>query len=372
MKKFMALLSVLFVFNAYALESPHALEITHEMGTASYKTTPQKVVALDWVLSETVLSLGVELEGIADAKGYQQWVVKPELNQGVTDVGSRREPNLELLTKLRPDVILISEHMAAAYHQLNKIAPVLVYSVYSQKKQPIESATAITLSLGKLFDQEQRAQQIIADTKQRLHDNGEKIQAAGNSDKPLIFARFINDKTLRVHSQGSLAQATIQAMGLKNDWQEPTLSKTLCRQACSNIFGPINAMDNNATRKPPAITGVLRLILGALDEAKAEDIRQLDVRKLTDITDFMVIASGTSQRHVHAMAERIREAAHQKQLRPIGIEGETENDWILMDYVDVVVHLMMPQVREFYSLERLWNDHLGEAVQHRRDTLSDS
>lgn len=255
MKKFMALLSVLFVFNAYALESPHALEITHEMGTASFKTTPQKVVALDWVLSETVLSLGVELEGIADAKGYQQWVVKPELNLGVTDVGSRREPNLELLTKLKPDVILISEHMAAAYHQLNKIAPVLVYSVYSQKKQPIESATAITLSLGKLFDQEQRAQQIITDTKQRLHDNGEKIQAAGNSDKPLIFARFINDKTLRVHSQGSLAQATIQAMGLKNDWQEPTnlwgFSTTgvvrLAEHQQTNVmlFGPLTENEKN-------------------------------------------------------------------------------------------------------------------------------
>lgn len=255
MKKFMALLSVLFVFNAYALESPHALEITHEMGTASFETTPKKVVALDWVLSETVLSLGVELEGIADAKGYQQWVVKPELNQDVTDVGSRREPNLELLTKLKPDVILISEHMAAAYHQLNKIAPVLVYSVYSQKKQPIESATAITLSLGKLFDQEQRAQQIIADTKQRLHDNGEKIQAAGNSDKPLIFARFINDKTLRIHSQGSLAQATIQAMGLKNDWQEPTnlwgFSTTgvvrLAEHQQTNVmlFGPLTENEKN-------------------------------------------------------------------------------------------------------------------------------
>ena len=147
------------------------------------------------------------------------------------------------------------------------------------------------------------------------------------------------------------------------------MSKTLCPPVCTNIFGPIDYMDDDDTRKPPA--KVLRLILGALDEAKAEDIRQLDVRKLTDITDFMVIASGTSHRHVHAMAERIREAARQKQLLPIGIEGEAENDWILMDYADVVVHLMMPQVREFYNLERLWNDHLGEAVQHRRDTLSD-
>ena len=131
-------------------------------------------------------------------------------------------------------------------------------------------------------------------------------------------------------------------------------------------------MGDDDTRTPPVSGGVLRLILDALEEAKAVDICQLDVRKLTDITDFMVIASGTSHRHVHAMAERVREAARQQQLRPIGIEGETENDWILMDYADVVVHLMMPQVREFYSLERLWNDHLGEAVRHRRDTLSDS
>ena len=131
-------------------------------------------------------------------------------------------------------------------------------------------------------------------------------------------------------------------------------------------------MGDDDIRMPPVSAGVLRLILDALEEAKAVDICQLDVRKLTDITDFMVIASGTSHRHVHAMAERVREAARQQQLRPIGIEGEAENDWILIDYADVVVHVMMPQVREFYSLERLWNDHLGEAVQHRRDTPPDS
>ena len=131
-------------------------------------------------------------------------------------------------------------------------------------------------------------------------------------------------------------------------------------------------MGDDDTRTPPASAGVLRLILDALEEAKAVDICQLDVRKLTDITDFMGIASGTSHRHVHAMAERVREAARQQQLLPIGVEGEAENDWILIDYADVVVHVMMPQAREFYSLERLWNDHLGDAVQHRRDTLSDS
>jgi len=128
--------------------------------------------------------------------------------------------------------------------------------------------------------------------------------------------------------------------------------------------------DDGASTSPEPV-GVLHLILGALNEAKAEDIRQLDVRKLTDITDFMVIASGTSHRHVHAIADRVREVARQHRLCSVGIEGDAENDWILMDYADVVVHLMMPNVREFYSLERLWNNHLGEAVQHRRDTVSD-
>ncbi|WP_428771579.1 iron-siderophore ABC transporter substrate-binding protein [Vibrio sp.] len=216
MKKLILLLASVFTVSA------HALEIKHEMGVASFAATPNKVVALDWVLAETVLSLGVELQGVADAKGYQQWVVEPALNPEVTDVGSRREPNLELITELRPDVILISQHMAAAYPQLSKIAPVLVFSVYSDNKHPLNAAKSITLSLGKLFDQQSLAQQVILQTEQRLVANGDKLRAAGKAEKPLIFARFINDKTLRIHSQGSLAHATIEAMGLRNDWREPT------------------------------------------------------------------------------------------------------------------------------------------------------
>ena len=216
MKKFFTLLVCTFSLNA------HALDVIHEMGTTSFETTPTKIVALDWALSETVLSLGVDLEGIADAEGYKQWVVQPQLNEQAIDVGSRREPNLELLTKLQPDVILISKHMAAAYEPLNKIAPVLVYSIYSEKKQPLESAKSVTRSLGQLFEREAQAKQVIAQTEQRLSANGEQIRAAGNSVQPLLFTRFINDKTLRIHSEGSLAQDTIQAMALKNDWSEQT------------------------------------------------------------------------------------------------------------------------------------------------------
>ena len=130
--------------------------------------------------------------------------------------------------------------------------------------------------------------------------------------------------------------------------------------------------DDNSFRKQLGSMSTLHLILDALDEAKAENIYQMDVRKLTDITDFMVIASGTSHRHVHAMAKRVREAAMEKRFQLIGVEGDRENDWILMDYNDVVVHLMMPQIREFYSLERLWNDHFDETVQGKHDMHFDS
>ncbi|OLQ73103.1 peptide ABC transporter substrate-binding protein [Photobacterium proteolyticum] len=251
---------IMMLFAAVACNT-YALDITHEMGTTSFDTPPQKVVALDWALTETVLSLGVEMEGVADARGYRQWVVEPALASGVTDVGSRREPNLELLTELKPDVILISKHMAAAYNQLSKIAPVLVYSFYSEEKQPLESAKSVTVSLGKVFDKELRAQQLIEQTNKRLSDNGKKVRSNGNADKPLLFARFINDKTLRIHSQGSLAQATIDVMGLKNDWQEQTNlwgfstagTEKLAEHQKTNvmIFGPLKEEEREQLTQSP-------------------------------------------------------------------------------------------------------------------------
>lgn len=217
MKKFF-----LILFFAIASSQSHAIDITHEMGVSSFDQPPKKVVALDWALTETVLSLGVDLYGVANPQGYQQWVEKPHLNASATDVGSRREPNLELLSELKPDVILISKHMAAAYQPLSQIAPVLVFTIYNEDKQPLKSAESITRSLGQLLDKQQQAEHVIDQTHQRLTDNGLKIQAAGLADKPVIFARFINDKTLRIHSQGSLAQDTVTAMGLRNNWQETT------------------------------------------------------------------------------------------------------------------------------------------------------
>ncbi|MDA8362319.1 MAG: ribosome silencing factor [Gammaproteobacteria bacterium] len=99
-----------------------------------------------------------------------------------------------------------------------------------------------------------------------------------------------------------------------------------------------------------------QVVYDVLADAKGQDIQVLDVRKVTDITDFMVIASGTSSRHVVSMAEKIQEKLRELGRRALGTEGEKMGDWVLVDFGDVVVHIMRPQTRDFYNLEKLWSD----------------
>ena len=113
------------------------------------------------------------------------------------------------------------------------------------------------------------------------------------------------------------------------------------------------------------------IVLAALEDAKANDVRQLDVRRLTDVTDWMVVASGTSTRHVFALADYVRTQVKAEGLSPIGTEGESGSDWVLLDYGDVVVHLMLPDTRGFYDLEGLWDDRLSSVVQLTREKQTD-
>lgn len=99
----------------------------------------------------------------------------------------------------------------------------------------------------------------------------------------------------------------------------------------------------------------LNLVLDALDRLKAKQVTTLDVTSLTQVTDWMVIASGTSSRHLKALAEQVVEQAKASGERPLSVEGEQGGEWVLVDLGDVLVHLMLPHIREYYDLERLWN-----------------
>lgn len=99
---------------------------------------------------------------------------------------------------------------------------------------------------------------------------------------------------------------------------------------------------------------LIDLVVDALEDVKAVDIRIVDVRGKTAITDIMVIASGTSDRHVKALADNVVIKAKEADVQPLGVEGQSSRDWVLVDLNDVVVHVMLPEVRDFYNLEKLW------------------
>jgi len=109
------------------------------------------------------------------------------------------------------------------------------------------------------------------------------------------------------------------------------------------------------------------LVTTALADIKAFDIEVLDVHELTSITDFMVIASGRSNRQVKAMAGKVVEAARAAGIKPLGIEGEDQAEWVLVDLGDVLVHAMQPTTRDFYQLEKLWGP-VEESRKHLPDT----
>ena len=144
----------------------------------------------------------------------------------------------------------------------------------------------------------------------------------------------------------------------------PKISKTPAARKTPARSGkpkpaPVKALKTPRTRKKPAAAAApadrLRsLVLAALDDLKARDVREIDVREKSSVTDLLVVASGTSSRHVKSIADEVVRKAKKAGLPPIGVEGQREAEWVLVDLGDIVVHVMLPRTREFYGLERLW------------------
>ena len=124
---------------------------------------------------------------------------------------------------------------------------------------------------------------------------------------------------------------------------------------------PARAVTPRAARTPKPVKPSLKnVVIDALADMKALDVKLLDVRGLTDIADYMVIASGTSDRHVRSVAQRVVEKTKEAGFRPHGVEGQQDGDWVLIDLSEMIVHVMLPRVREFYGLEKLWDLSLSK------------
>ena len=115
-----------------------------------------------------------------------------------------------------------------------------------------------------------------------------------------------------------------------------------------------NNVVDSLTSKSSQVQSCLQVVQDALLDVKAKDIIQFDVSTISSVSDAIIIASGTSTRHVKALADNVAEEARKAGFRPIGVEGERDAEWILIDLGIVVVHVMLPTTRKFYDLESLW------------------
>lgn len=109
-----------------------------------------------------------------------------------------------------------------------------------------------------------------------------------------------------------------------------------------------------------------QLVVDAVEDMKAVDVRVLDVQEMTSVTDCMVIVSGTSSRHVKSIANNVVVKAKEAGVTPLGSEGDRTGEWILVDLGDVVVHVMLPEIRDFYNLEKLWTHQREEVAEGKR------
>lgn len=151
------------------------------------------------------------------------------------------------------------------------------------------------------------------------------------------------------------AATTVPAEGLTP--AAPAKVSTRATRTAAASTAPKVAAKRVSKAKPaaPTLDAVVRdAVIARLDSMKAHDLKVIDVRGKTSITDCLVIVSGTSTRHVKSMGDEVVVTAKKFGLPPIGIEGEKDAEWMLVDLGDTVVHVMLPKMREFYGLERLW------------------
>jgi ribosome-associated protein len=161
--------------------------------------------------------------------------------------------------------------------------------------------------------------------------------------------KFAGKKPGKMPSKASSGAAQRKPVNKGSKSKRGPVAKLVSKPAAKPVATKA-APKSQASRSP-----IVDIVLRAMEDMKAVNIVTLDVRGVTDVADAMVIASGNSDRHVRAISDRVREFAKQAGYRPMGVEGERDGEWVLVDLNDVIVHVMLPRVREFYRLESLWD-----------------
>lgn len=190
-------------------------------GTQTFEAPPERVVTLDWALTEQLLDLGVTPVGAPELALYRDWVGEPAVPEGVADVGLRTEPNLERIAALEPDVILASDLDPAQAQTLSRIAPTVVFGAWSADHDNIAAARDIFLRLAGLFEREATARERLDGMEGRLDEIAARIDELDLPDLATVV-RLNDETTVWINGDNSVPAYTLQRLGLTSEIDLPT------------------------------------------------------------------------------------------------------------------------------------------------------
>ncbi len=206
-----------FVFLLNTLNAKQ-ITITDSEGKKTLNKTPERVVVLNWDLLESIVELNITPVGAPNLKAYKQWVAKPELPEGIVDIGTRFEPNIEKIAQLKPDVIIVAGPQKELISRLEKIAPVLYFSNHEVNDDAYNLAISHFKTLGVVFNKQELANQKIKELEQELDSLKAKINQKFNGKTPSVTVmRFANQSSIYLYSKNSLTSSVVARLGLKQE-----------------------------------------------------------------------------------------------------------------------------------------------------------
>ncbi|WP_428197542.1 iron-siderophore ABC transporter substrate-binding protein [Aliivibrio kagoshimensis] len=203
-----------------ALMSPQVManfEVKDSEGNKTLDAQPVRVAALNWDIAEQVIELGVTPIAVPDISGYTDWVVQPAIPEGVTDIGTRTEPNFSALKRLNPDVILIASPQKDLQQRLSEIAPVLYYQTYSEQHNNVSAAIENFKMISQVIGKEKEADKKLTAMKMRIAELKLKLDKAYPNDKPKVTSfRFASTTSVYLYGDNSIPQYALEQLGFEN------------------------------------------------------------------------------------------------------------------------------------------------------------
>ncbi len=197
-------------------------QVEDSEGAKTIKAQPVRVAALNWDIAEQVIELGVTPVAVPDIAGYSDWVVQPAIPEGVTDIGTRTEPNFSALKKLNPDVILIASPQKDLQERFSEIAPVLYYQTYSEQHSNAAAAIENFKKIAQLLGKEEQANNKLAAMDARIAVLKAELAKAYPDDKPKVTSfRFASTTSVYIYGNNSIPQYALEQLGFENAMDLP-------------------------------------------------------------------------------------------------------------------------------------------------------